>query len=232
MFPLVSFLGFVLPLAVPEEGNAEALHTLHETLSIRDDIDTNSQSPSVIPNAGSSVLALTDESPDGNSGNIFKQLSPEGAPPLPNLPSAGSSLLAQAFNGDIPGGGAAEFVFGAAAAAYAAFLERLGVLPQVFKDDHPNVEVTNIPLVEKPKEKSQAGTTPRVATPGVEQNPATVKGGTDSGNLCPEEIMETRALAWCDLGSPGSVYRTSNAAYNQRHWSILVIGYACTLFFQ
>lgn len=223
---------FGLPLAVPEEGNSEALHKLHEALSIRDDIDTNSQSPSVIPNTWSSEQALTDESPDGNAGNIFKQLPPEGegAPPLPNVPSSGSSLLAQAFTGDTPGGGAVEIGVSAAAAAYAAFLQRLGDLHQVFKDDHPDVMVKDIPLVENPKEKSQAGATPRVATPGVQQNPATVKGGTDSGNLCPEEIMETRALPWCDYGFPGSVFRTPNVVGRQRRWTILVRGYTCTLF--
>lgn len=145
----------------------------------------------------------------------------------PSIPSTGTLLAQNAYSDGVSGGiTAVEGGLGAAAAAFALFLQRSQDVSRLLQDDYPsNVKITNInPLIQSPSMVDQTQEEGATSNPtGATSTTATT---TSSDNWCPPEHWGERNLAWCDWGQTRSiVFTPAQNIYSV--WGYLYSGF-CT----
>lgn len=220
---MLNFFVFGSSIAISKGEKSDTLREPDQALSARDNADsshdflnqplTSSLSTDLTPGVGDFVnQPLPEEAQSLSTNNL-----------LPSIPSTGTLLAQNAYSNEIPGGNAAaEWTLGAAAAAFALFLERSQDVSRQLQDNPSNLKIpyTN-PLVQSPTKDGQT-------QEGVTSNPAGATSAaatkTATGSWCPPETFGIRNLAWCDWGQAQSIVFTP--AKN----IISVWGYACTLF--
>lgn len=209
-FLLSIFSIFGFPIAVPNEGNPEALHRRDDALSIRNDGDVSNNfldQPSTSTPTTSTSWTSGGEDP----GN--QPLSDE-VQPLSNSPSAKSTILAQnAYSDGV--NPASEWLLGplieGLGVGYKTFLDRTHAVHQGLEDD----DASSNGKVHEGATSNPAGATPGAATDNHE---------TQSDDSCPAKYFGPRTLAWCDSGDRDAIEERDGITY--------VHGYArpCTFF--